>query len=70
MRTAIERNALDFRRPLYSQWLVQTDASPLDWTNALLPLVDANDRLLVCRIESPAQGWLDQADWNWLNARI
>ena len=70
VKEVIERKAIDSRRPLYSQWFVQTNDSPQGWVDALKGVVDGNDRLLVCQVRRPYQGLLDPKIWDWLNPRI
>ncbi|WP_338865554.1 hypothetical protein [Myxococcus stipitatus] len=67
----IERNAISYRRPLYSQWLVET-ANDWNWWQAqLLKIMDSNDRLFICRVFSGTyQGYLDQDIWPWASARM
>lgn len=70
VRQVIESAARDFRRPLRSQWLVDTADSPDAWADRLYPVIDADDRLLICEVTSPNQGWLPNEIWIWLNARV
>lgn len=72
VKNYIEQHSISWRRPLYSQWFVETDYLPQAWVDALRTnnLIDANDRLLICTVRQPYQGWLDEADWVWLNARV
>jgi hypothetical protein len=70
VRKLIEAKSIDWRRPLYSQWLVQTNESPDNWVDALTPAFDSGDKLLVCQIRHPYEGWLPQDVWKWLNARV
>jgi hypothetical protein len=67
---AIEKGATDFRRPLYSQWLVETESSPMEWQKYLLGVMDENDRLFICRVTSSNGGYLNKEIWQWLNARV
>jgi hypothetical protein len=70
VREVIERNATASIKPLYSQWLVETNSSPTAWTNTLLSVMDLDDRLLIVQITNRSYaGFLDQAVWDWLNAR-
>lgn len=72
VRRYIEKHAIGAIRPLYSQWLVQTDASPDAWVKALRDngLVDNDDLLFVCQIRRPYQGVLIADHWTWLNSRV
>jgi hypothetical protein len=70
VKRVIERSAADYRRPLYSQWLVETAEPVSVWADRLIRAMDRDDRLLITRVQQPVQGWLDQATWDWLNARI
>lgn len=68
----IKREAISFRRPLYSQWLVETAATPQQWADALVDsaVIDQDDRLFIVRVQQPCRGWLPKEDWNWLQARL
>jgi hypothetical protein len=68
----IERKATSSRRPLYSQWFVETDESPQAWSDSLAnaSLTDSNDRLFICQVKRPYQGLLAKDDWDWLSARL
>jgi hypothetical protein len=70
VRQIIESRAIDYRRPLYSQWLVETNESPQAWSDALTLAFDSNDKLLVSRVQRPYQGWLPTDVWDWLRSRI
>ena len=72
VRKYIERHAISAIRPLWSQWIIQSDAGAVAWATALREngLVDADDRLLVCQVFPPYQGWLAADHWAWLNSRI
>jgi hypothetical protein len=70
LRQAIEQHAGSSIRPLYSQWLVETNSSPRAWFNALEPLIDPNDRLLIVQVTNRSYwGYLDKAVFDWLAAR-
>lgn len=68
----IEKHAESSIRPLYSQWLVQTKYTPEAWVQALRDnsLIDSNDRLFICVVRQPYQGWLTESQWRWLNQRL
>ncbi|WNG24130.1 hypothetical protein F0U62_08910 [Cystobacter fuscus] len=46
----IKANATEARRPLKSQWFVETKETPNWWTTKLMKILGHNDRLFVCRI--------------------
>ena len=69
VKRLIERNALSYRKPLYSQWLVETNHGPDAWVEMLRKVMDADDGLFVVRVRRPYQGWLDRSIWPWLDAR-
>lgn len=70
VKRVIEQNATASRKPLYSQWWVQTSRSAEWWTDTLGAVLDSNDRLFVCRIRAGEyQGMLTDADWRWLEER-
>jgi hypothetical protein len=69
VKAAIEGCAISARRPLYSQWLVETNESPAVWHQRLIGAIDSNDMLFTCEVTDSAQGWLPRETWEWLNAR-
>jgi hypothetical protein len=70
VRKVIEENSIDRRRPLYSQWFVETDQSPTWWRDALRRVTDPNDNLFICQVIRGSDGWFDKEIWTWLNARV
>jgi hypothetical protein len=70
VRQMIEKHALGFRRPLYSQWFVETSELPMTWSERLRELANANDNWFVVRVQPPYQGWLERSMWKWLSDRI
>ncbi|EPX62536.1 hypothetical protein D187_008724 [Cystobacter fuscus DSM 2262] len=72
VRTFIERHAISWRRPLMSQWFVETCDTPEAWADALKLFTDENDRYFVCRIHtgmSDFAGYLDKEICDWLRSR-
>jgi hypothetical protein len=70
VRAVIERDAREWVRPLYSQWLVDSDRSPRGWTNALGGVIDNNDNLLVVQVVNHSYfGRANMRVWEWLTAR-
>jgi hypothetical protein len=70
VKKRIEEGATSFRRPLYSQWLVETASLPDQWFEHLKPVIDENDRLLIVRVQRPYAGWLDKEIWEWQSTRV
>jgi hypothetical protein len=69
VRRIIEQNATAWRRPLYSQWLVETSRSVTWWRDLLKEVIDEDDNLLVVRV-TEYEGWLSKDIWPWLRARV
>lgn len=70
VRDAIEQHAISYRRPLYSQWLVETGEEVNVWSDRLAQVADAGDSWLVMRVLTPYQGWLPGEVWDWLRERV
>jgi CRISPR-associated endonuclease Cas2 len=71
VRQLITQHAISVQKPLYSQWLVETDETPDAWTTRLRAVVaDADEFLLVVQVRRPYQGWLPSSIWDWLNERV
>jgi hypothetical protein len=66
---AIQARAIDYRRPLFSQWLVESNEGVDQWAHWLRSVIDEDDRLLIIQVSSRANGWLDGSLWEWLNAK-
>jgi hypothetical protein len=67
IKTTIEGAATEFRRPLYSQWLVVTNEGVDEWGTRLRPFLSPEDRLLIVRITGRSNGWLPEDLWTWIN---
>lgn len=70
VRQLIEANAVSWQKPLYSQWLVETNEGADAWSARIRAVLDENDYLLVVQVRRPYQGWLPRGIWDWLNARM
>lgn len=71
VKNLIERLATSYRRPLMSQWLVETTQAPDWWTEQMRTVVDSGDYFFICRVTAGQyQGWLPQDVWQWLNPRV
>lgn len=70
IKRLIEQHAVSWAKPLYSQWLVETQESVDTWQQRLLQAMDQDDRLLVVQVRRPYQGWLAEEIWNWLNPKV
>lgn len=70
VRKAIEHNATAWIRPLYSEWLVETDHTLRQWSSMLESVIDGGDRLFICEVTSRYWGQLPKEFWEWLRVRI
>jgi hypothetical protein len=72
VKAYIEANANAAIRPLYSQWFIETTATPEQWVDAFRNngIVDGNDSLFICEVHHPFQGLLTKPHWDWLYARV
>jgi hypothetical protein len=70
VRAVIERYAASVRKPLYSQWFVETADDPQTWSERIQAVADPDDSWFVVRVQRPYQGWLPREIWNWLRARM
>jgi hypothetical protein len=70
VRAVIARYAASARKPLYSQWLVETEDDPQLWSDRIRAVADSDDGWFVVRVQRPYQGWLPREIWDWLGARV
>lgn len=70
VRDMIQRQAISWAKPLYSQWFVETNDTPDTWATRMRGVTDPDDFFFICRIARPYQGWLTQEVWDWLNPRV
>jgi hypothetical protein len=66
----IHMYADDICRPLFSQWLVDSDDPPLEWRERIQPVIDYNDNVLIVEMSSEYAGYLQDETWSWLQARV
>jgi hypothetical protein len=68
---AIKDNAISWKKPLYSQWFVETRSSAEEWNQIIRQAADPNnDYWLIVQVGSHRQGWLKKDVWDWLGARV
>jgi hypothetical protein len=53
-----------------STWLLSTRKTPQQVVEAIRPLLDSQDFLFVCEINSNYEGWLPKPAWDWLQAEL
>lgn len=69
VKEMIIQNALSSKKPLYSQWLIETDDSIQTWHERMKDVADEDDYWFIVRVSSERQGWLSKNVWEWLRAR-
>lgn len=69
VKDMIKDNAISLKKPLYSQWLVETSDSVQSWHERMKSVTDSNDYWFIVKVGSSRQGWLPTAVWEWLNSR-
>lgn len=60
--TPITKHATSYKKPLYSQWFVETREEPRAWYDRLKPVIDAGDNRFVCRVQVPWIGWFGKSN--------
>lgn len=69
VKKVITSNAISYRKPLYSQWFVETNSTPDAWSMRISEVADEDDNWFVCRVGAERQGWLPEEIWEWLRLR-
>ena len=55
---------------LTSTWLVFRYEALVEFSPKLRRLIFTNDRLLIMPAKGPADGWLPNEAWDWINAQL
>jgi len=66
----IEAEAISSVRALYSQWLVETDEAPAEWSAHLEAVIDENDTYLIVPVTVLPDGYLASKVIAWLKERL
>lgn len=69
VKKMIQDNAKSEKKPLYSQWFVDTDDSIQTWHDRMKAVTDDNDKWFIVTVTRPRQGWFSQSIWTWLDER-
>jgi hypothetical protein len=69
VKEMIVAHAMSYKKPLYSQWFVETDETIAAWQRRMKELADSNDYWFIVKVGTDRQGWLPKAVWEWLNDR-
>jgi hypothetical protein len=70
VRGVVERYAASARKPLFSQWLVETADDAQVWSDRIRAVAHSDDSWFVLRVFRPYQGWLPREIWVWLATRV
>ena len=54
---------------LESTWIIETELTPRQWYDRLVPHIDSNDNLIVFEITRNYFGWAPKDAWDWLAGR-
>ena len=55
---------------LSGTWIVKRRETLVEMSNKLRPLIFSSDRLLILPAKGPADGWLPQDAWIWINENL
>lgn len=69
VKKMIQDNATSAKKPLYSQWFVDTEDSVQTWHERMQTVTDEDDNWFICKVTKPRQGWFSKTIWDWLNER-
>ena len=70
VKEMIESTAVSSKRPLYSQWFVETSDTVDVWHDRMNAVADDDDNWFIDHVTNPKQGWFAGDIWPWLNARL
>lgn len=60
----------DWAHYLESVWFVDTSFTSTQIRERLLPHIDQNDNLFICRVVRDYDGWAHKELWKWLSERV
>lgn len=69
VKEMVIQNAKSYKKPLFSQWLIETDDSIQTWHERMKEVADEDDYWFIVKVGTGRQGWLSKAVWEWLRAR-
>jgi hypothetical protein len=55
---------------LDSTWIVLRYDTLVEFSSKIRPLIYQTDRLLIMPAKGPADGWLPEDAWKWINAHV
>lgn len=70
VEAVIKKHSISYAKPLYSQWLVETNDSPSSWGNRMENVTDADDSWLIVQVTKNYVGYLPTNIQNWLSEKI
>lgn len=69
VKEMVERYAISSKKPLYSQWFIETPDSVDTWHERMRDVADTDDNWFIVQVTRPRQGWLASSTWTWLRER-
>lgn len=55
---------------LTTTFLVKTTKGSFEVQQAVTKFLDSNDRMIICEINKPIQGWLSDKQWEWIHENL
>ena len=55
---------------LTTTFLVKSSLSIKDVQKLCAANLDSNDRMIICKVEKPVDGYLNQEQWDWINTNL
>lgn len=66
----VKKHAISCIKPLYSQWLIQTEEPISTWAARMKQVTDKDDTWLIDRLTTSYRGYLPQSVINWLSGKV
>ncbi|WP_057876424.1 hypothetical protein [Liquorilactobacillus aquaticus] len=70
VKETIEDFSIASRELQRSVWLIRSESSPDDITDALHKVMDENDSLFVCELKNNRQGLASKKDWEFIRESL
>ena len=51
-------------------FLVKSYKSISEITDIATSKLDSNDKMIVCKVDKPIQGWLTKDNWDWIKSNM
>jgi hypothetical protein len=70
VENSIKEQSIVWCKYLTTTYVIRSDYDICTIENNVTKYLDQNDKMMICKVQTPIRGWLSDEQWNWLYENI